>query len=123
MKLCRQVLPAFVFASPAADQSRGHWTGELITDAFRGNKDFILSKSPQQWTPALIVEVGDKPATGPADILGLDGDSVRFSSTVAGAATTFRGSFNGDSLGGPMEARQNGEIRSRPCDTRDKSVI
>lgn len=113
MKFSRQLLLAFTFASPAAGQSPGHWTGELITDAFRGNMDFTLSKPMRGWALALTIKVGDKSATGPASILRIADDSIRFSSTVGGAATTFWGSFKGDSLGGNMEARQNGEIVGR----------
>ena len=113
MKISRQLLLILVFASPAAGQSPGHWTGELITDAFRGNMNFALSRHSHDWALALTIKVGDRTATGLATILRLDGDSIRFASTVGGAATTFWGSFKGDSLGGPMEARQNGEIVGR----------
>jgi carboxyl-terminal processing protease len=113
MKFTRRLALFFVLSSPAAAQSPGRWTGQLITDAFRGNMDFTLSRPGKDWTLALTIKVGDKTAAGPATILKLESDSIRFTSMVGGAATTFRGSFKGDSLGGAMEARQNGEIVGR----------
>lgn len=113
MKFSRQLLLLLILVSPAGAQSPGHWTGELITDAFRGNMDFALAKPAQEWTLALTIKVGDRSATGPATILKLESDSIRFTSTVGGAATTFWGLFKGDSITGPMEARQNGEIVGR----------
>ncbi|MEO8578435.1 MAG: S41 family peptidase [Gemmatimonadales bacterium] len=100
-------------SAPRAQTLAGKWSGEAITDAFRGTMELTIAKATPEWTLHLSMKVGDRTAEGPGKILVLQGDSIRFTSAVGGAETIYEAKLHGDSLVGSMEARRDGELLGR----------
>jgi C-terminal processing protease CtpA/Prc len=109
------LLLLFLLASPMGAQARmaGKWSGEAITDAFRGTLTLTIGSSSADSTLHLSMTVGDRTAEGPGRILMLASDSIRFTSMVGGAQTFYSGALRGDSLVGTLEARRDGELLGR----------
>ncbi|HEX6575044.1 MAG TPA: S41 family peptidase [Gemmatimonadaceae bacterium] len=91
----------------------GKWSGEMITDAFRGTMTLTVPGGASEDSVQLAVTVGDRTSAGSGKILLMAGDSIRFMSTVGGAETSYRGALHGDSIIGTLEARRDGELLGR----------
>jgi carboxyl-terminal processing protease len=102
-----------LLASAGSAQETEHWNGEIITDAFRGRMEFALDRTTPSPVLTLAVTVRDRTATGTGVITLLTADSIRFTSTVGGASTSYTGAFRGDSILGVLEARQGDELLGR----------
>ena len=109
------LLPGSVHAQGSVSANprfEGKWTGDVITDAFRGEMELTITE-PADWKIALSVKVRDRVSAGPGVVQRVIKDSIFFSSGVGGAATTYAGVLRGDSLIGTMEARQDGQLLGR----------
>ena len=91
----------------------GKWSGEMITDAFRGTMTLTVPGGAIRDSVHLEVTVGDRTSEGSGKIQLMAVDSIRFTSTVGGAETSYRGVLHGDSIVGTLEARRDGELLGR----------
>ncbi|MEP6508960.1 MAG: S41 family peptidase [Gemmatimonadales bacterium] len=91
----------------------GTWSGEMITDAFRGTMVIDIERGTPEWALKLAVTIGDRTSEGPGKITMLGSDSIRFSSMVGGAEATYAGALRGDSLVGTMQAHRDGQLLGR----------
>lgn len=104
------LLIAFPLTAQAQTSAQGQWSGDIITDAFRGTIDLEIVPAGAGWTAKISVKVRDKVASGAASILKLTSDSIRFTSSVGGADATYWGAIRGDSISGNLEATQEGKV-------------
>ncbi len=99
--------------TPSAPSMEGKWTGDMITDAFRGTIELTFARSGEAWTVLLNVKIGERTASGPGVAQMVSNDSVRFTSLVGGAETFYSGVRRGDSISGTLEARRDGAVLGR----------